>query len=867
MPQYWFEIGRRAQIADQYFHNQPSHQQLMSRVGYPGFNPIGFDQQQYVSGDHSLGVRIKDGSAGAFLQVGAIPAVPNSDYLITVNVRTDAIERAHAQVTTYFIDARGEQIAGSIQHSEVLRTKGEWTLVKLKLVGDHKGAAWIGMELTLKQPTQTDGHPLGKHQIVLEDIAGQAWFDDIGVWQMPHIQVATQSAVNMIREPNTPRLEMQIRDLTGHRLIADVRVMDHRLKLVDHQQRVVGSGMPKSWVWQPKLDRLGWYLVEMNIFEQRSYVPGEENMPVARTLGAFSWLPKEPATIETDMGRFALIADHVTEKQMKLLPELMQQADLQLMSLSMWDEGLTLENLAGRYTLIEQMLSDFAAQNGKLILSLDPLPKVLSQSEEIEAKLPLELLQKPEAIWRPYLAPMMMRLGQRISGWQVGGSDSPDAFYYRDLPSVLKDVERKLRSLAPQPNMVVPWRIDMKRPAEMDVKGDVTYLIQVADWVGPAEMTSYLQDWNQDETQYWLYYPLLDAKQFRHEQRVADLAKRMLYGWSERAGVLAIRRPWTRAAERREAVLPDPSLGVFSHLAHRLVNRKVVGQLPLQPGLKCLIFDGPAGGMLAVWNESAAEEYETLNLYLGEKPVAIDVWGNREIVEVRGGKHRLRVTRTPILIEGIDTELALFRASFKIDPPFIESKQTLHPRTITLKNPWNRTISGYMQIRGPAGWQATPVRHFFSIAAKQSATLPVQLRFPLSEIAGEKLLEANFKFTADEDYVVDMTAPMELGLEGIEYSATLSLRPGKTPGTTDAVLVCLLTNTGVEPITMYAFANVYQRRRQELPVPKMEPGETLMRRFYFEDVGELIKKYPVRAGVREVDGPAVLNQMIRYQSQ
>ena len=63
---------------------------------------------------------------------------------------------------------------------------------------------------------------------------------------------------------------------------------------------------------------------------------------------------------------------------------------------------------------------------------------------------------------------------------------------------------------------------------------------------------------------------------------------------------------------------------------------------------------------------------------------------------------------------------------------------------------------------------------------------------------------------------------------------------------------------------LYAFANLQGRRRQELPVPKLTPGETLMRRFYFEDVDEILEKHPVRAGVREVDGPAVLNQKITY---
>ena len=73
MPRYWFETGRRAQIADEYFHKQPLHAEMMGQLNFPIFNEMGFDQKHKISGDHSFAMRIKDGNVGAFLQVGAIP--------------------------------------------------------------------------------------------------------------------------------------------------------------------------------------------------------------------------------------------------------------------------------------------------------------------------------------------------------------------------------------------------------------------------------------------------------------------------------------------------------------------------------------------------------------------------------------------------------------------------------------------------------------------------------------------------------------------------------------------------------------------------------------------------------------------------
>ena len=102
---------------------------------------------------------------------------------------------------------------------------------------------------------------------------------------------------------------------------------------------------------------------------------------------------------------------------------------------------------------------------------------------------------------------------------------------------------------------------------------------------------------------------------------------------------------------------------------------------------------------------------------MGSNPVVADVWGNQHPVPLVNGKHRLDVPATPVFITGIDAQLAMFRAGFMIDKPFIESTQNLHDRVITLTNPWPMTISGHMQITGPKDWASKPSRHYFSLAS------------------------------------------------------------------------------------------------------------------------------------------------------
>ena len=362
------------------------------------------------------------------------------------------------------------------------------------------------------------------------------------------------------------------------------------------------------------------------------------------------------------------------------------------------------------------------------------------------------------------------------------------------------------------------------------------------------------------------------ATELSQRRRVDDLALRMIYGWEAGASELAISKPWTPAADRDPMLLPDPLLGVFSEVAHRLAGRRALGRLPLGDGLEAIIFDGPGplaspdggaeegGGMIAAWNRFAPPDEAVLHMYLGPAPTVTDVWGNRRGLPITDGKHRVPLSAAPLFIEGIDARLALFRASFRLDPPFIESTQAPHVRALTFTNPWPRTISGTVLVREPASWRVSPRRVPFSVAAGQTTSIPIELAFPVSEVAGTKTLVARFSFTAEREYKIDLTAPMKLGLHGIDFDANLTVT--KAPAGADAVVTMLIGNTGPEPVALHAFANLPGYPRQERLIPRLEPGESVVRQFRFAHAADLLKDQNVRVGLRETNGPAVLNQVL-----
>jgi hypothetical protein len=226
--------------------------------------------------------------------------------------------------------------------------------------------------------------------------------------------------------------------------------------------------------------------------------------------------------------------------------------------------------------------------------------------------------------------------------------------------------------------------------------------------------------------------------------------------------------------------------------------------------------------------------------------------------------HEVRVTSSPLLIEDVDTSLALFRAAFAVNPPRIESSHVKHERTLSIFNPWAQTLSGTMHIVGPEHWRIEPRVMRLSIPAGQTLHAPLALMFPVSQLGGTQPLTAHFAFTTDKPYSVQLTADMEIALPGVEWDAQLSIER-QDDGTLDAVVTQMLSNRKDEPISMFAFAAMPQSPRQEQLIARLMPGESIMRQFRFADVGDQLGREQIRVGIREAAGPAGLNKILELE--
>ncbi|MCC6580925.1 MAG: hypothetical protein IT440_10830 [Phycisphaeraceae bacterium] len=882
MPMSWYRIGTPPRHGDAAFSKLPLHDHLIAAKGYPNYTDVRFDHPQQEQGNHCPYLGLDGSNAGAFLEVGAIPAVPSSNYRVTAQVRTSELTTSHAVVFAYFVDGYGKLIESSMTQTPPLRTGGQWESVSLNLTGEYGNAAWIGVQVELRQQTSDPASLLGEHQIVLTQIRGEAWFDNVGIWQLPSIAIRTSSPVNVIRHPQKPKLTMEVRDLTGRPLDAEVTVYDHRLAPVATLKQALGDGASPVWNWTPTLPRFGWYLVDMIVHDHGDAIdagaakPPGQAIAVARTLAAMLWLPDIKAKSVSDLTRFGILAEGLPDEELNLTPMMMGALNLTNLTVSAWSDETTDTTIDQRLATLDQVIESMLGHGGRVALSFSPLPRQMAKRMDLDDRSPFELSETARNYWEPMLKPVLLREGQRVQSWWLTQVPNAASAYEPELTPRLADIRHQLQRLAPQPRMVLPWRLDQQENA--DSRGADSMVLHVSQAVRPEMFGEYLAPWRKlfpdrsdspdssvgGDAGLLAHLELPPATELAHPRRIDDLAIRMLCAWEASFDGLYLTLPWTVSTQPQLRLHPDPLLGVYAQIAHLMAGRKVVGRFNLARGIPCLILDGAEGGLLAAWNQQAQDDNTLVNLYLGPNPQVMDVWGNISTPPLVNGRHQLTLSSTPCFIDGADIELATFRSSFTMNDPFIESRQTVHPRVLILRNPWPRTVSGHLMVVEPEKWHISPQRVFFSIAAGQEYEIPVELSFPASEVAGEKELVAELEFSSVRRYNVRFTTPMELGLKDIRFDANLSVE-GKDADTEDVIVTQLVTNHGMSPVSLYAFANLQGFPRQERIISNLKAGQSILRRFRFPNAKAQALQQPIRAGLREVNGPAVLNHVLYLQ--
>ncbi len=831
------------------------------RPGFPKFNLAVLDDAHAREGVWSLKLPTRGGSTAVALARGVTAVIPESDLLLTAWLRTEDLQHAHARVVARLLDDRLEPLAGGRFATDPERSNGRWSFLRLSIPA-HDDAAWIQVELQLLQPDQLADGPPATGELVLEDVHGAAWFDDLRLYQAPRLLIHTRSEANLDVAPDTPTISLSVRDLAGERLTASIAVLAWDGALVDHTRSpITPDGEPVHWA--PDLPRFGWYRAVARIASDRGVV--------AQTACDLAWLAPRRRPIEPDP-RFAVAIRDDPLEALELVPRIVRLLGVGQVWLDVWQR--TQRRLddrpqppASRLALgeMESVTERLLEHGAELTFVLERAPDALADHAQLEPSNVLGILSTDPDAWLDHLRPLLSRFGERVRRWQIGPLGDPRAATAHYLPDRLRTIHDGLFRLIPRPTVVLPWPSHAPPPDP----GDADHHLAV--WAHapiPAAAIPELVAVFDEAEHAALLLDRTDPHRFGVRAMVRDAATRAVRAWAAGAHAVAIDAPWRWRPDHERDAAPDPLLPVWRTLVETLAGRAAIGELPVAPGATAILIGDPdtrAVGAIVAWNDTAPPEDAIIHGYLGAGPVLRrDLFGNESAVPADEiGERHIPLSTLPTIIEGVDLDLLQFRSALRIEPRFIETRAQRHDVELVVTNPWNTAIGGRLRLDSPDTWRISPRVVQVNVPPGGEQRIPLRVTFGLNEVAGAHELTAQVRLSAERQYpTIRLPVTVELGLEHLEVAPTHRFVDGDGGPGADLVLTVLVTNTGDAPASLDAQVLAPGRAAQEATIHALGPGQTTLRRFRFPNARDDLLGQRLRLTIRERDAAGRFNRWI-----
>lgn len=864
------------------------------RPGFPPHNDAAFDFALGHASPTSVRLAIRGGSVAMRVLPGEIGVFVDADYAVTAMVRTSGLRNARAFILARFLDQNLRPIGAAPTRSSAAPpdTAGAWTEIAVELGRAGPGAAWLEIELAILQPEQyLPGDPrLGPHEVRREDVSGAAWFDDVTVLQVPRVALGTNPPGNIVVAPEPVEIETLVRDLGGDLLTAQLDVRDIDGRLVDQFLSPVDPG-GKPLRWKPDLPAFGWYDVDLSI--------RAADRIVSRSRTPIVWLAPTGEPGRGERRRFGMVIDPRDPIDDALSGAIAARVGTGFLVLPSWPADGPGDDPAEAARRRRAGMDALLRAGQEVTLCIPGAPIDAATMLAIDPAEMGELARRAPDRWSRPLAPLLDLFGQRLLRYQIGPTGADAWFWDTDPGNALASYRQTLSRVVPGPRVGIPWRADADPAGPLfdaangsDARADMVTLSIPSGFFPNAAMRTLAQRWSAlpgggPELTAVLELPAID--QYGPRAAVTELARRMIEFWhafgqgeDDRADGLAriaVPQPWAAPARADLGIAPSPLLPALRELAHRLDGRRVVGEFPTEPGVRCLILahrrtgGEMSRGALAAWNESATTDRAMVDVTaLGSDLHVFDVFGNelRGAVEQRDGRLVVPVDDTPVFIEGAEPYLALFASSVTIEPRFIRAVATEHDRYIVMRNPWPIRVSGQVQVkenelaatRGRADWTFWPTGVVdFAIGPGEELRLPLTVSFGASQIAGEKDLWVVAKVQADREYPpIRLRATLEVGLEELDLQAEAAPAPG--PEGPDLILIAAITNKSPRTRALRVEASAWEFPSQQLHVSGLAPGHTVMRRFFFKDGAVRLKGRRVVVSLSDQEEAERLNKAV-----
>ncbi|MFW5653206.1 MAG: hypothetical protein ACOC0P_04100, partial [Planctomycetota bacterium] len=868
--------------------------------GYPTWNEIGYIPRRPTPGaavPRIYELTTQGGSTGIRMKAGAALIYAGTDHGVSVRVRTDDLHFARGRVRARLLDVNGRVIPESEVSSPPIVTNGDWMLVKLTVLGVHPEAVSIQVDLLLEQPDEWMTDDRLAQEARLRDVRGRVQFDQLMIWRSPRIDLDLNASGNLVQTPDRPEVSINILDIPRGMRRCHLRVYADDGMLVDETTLdfELGRRLPP---WSPDVDAFGWYRVLLDVYEASELI--------GSSWVDFAWIPQSPGNAAPPFNRFGVVADDVPVEFIDADLPVIAGLGARHCSLRLWPRTIELEASESYRRELGLRVDRLMTSGIEPTLVIDSVPAQIAAEVGRSPENVLQALSdEGDHVW-DFIEPYLIDLGQRVSRWQVHQSHDPAFMMAGDSAEHLKRIHQRLGKLVPEPIAIAPWQaLYQIEPglarSQTDGTGDPSararwspmtdrdalpseqsnsgqehkddntsmsrsphrLLVRVPVNIRPDQIAEYVAMYQHGDVPASFVLETLPGDRYAATSVTDDLMKRTILAWEARAPELWINRPWNHIGRRTIKPAPTPILPVWHNLAAHLAGRHASSRMPVAPGVVAIIFHGPNGGTIAIWNDAPREHEIPVSLYLGEAPAFItDAMGNRTPIDLVDGEHQFTIGRRPMFIDGADIDLALFRSHLRVMPEFVEASSAMQQHDLVLYNPWKVPLSGRFRIVGPRGWRFPTRMQRLSIAPGETRRFALDFSLPLNEIAGATAIEFEMQLQARHALSrLRVSAPIEVGHKRVVLNPSYYLDP-QVSGPADLVVRHEITNRSEQPVWLKTFVTARGFKYQEQPISNLGPGETAVRLFRFAGAGESLAGQRVKVGLRELDGSGQLNLIL-----
>lgn len=834
------------------FESMPMNWFPIIQSGYPRFGEAVLDEVVGHDAPPSLHFPLTGGNVGAIYQGHDIPIYPGSDYRVSAWIRPDRLKYSNVCFEAYYLDSAMKKIESSRRSSPKLVGEGaneRWAKVVIDLPPGPENAKWIGLSCRVTQSQSDKATPENPRPIVRQDVAGGAWLDDVTILRLPQVALELNSTTQVydIDEPTVCTVKLS--DLDGAGLSVSLEVWDADDRCVELRQFDAAKLSAQPTKFKLKELPAGLYTAKLltnvgdNVISMQSRTFLRLNSAVGRH--------------ERSGQGFGIYAEPTLFSYETVNRKLLQQLSANLIKIPLWYTSLTDDEIVHGESGVSDLVERLEKDGTKVIGVLDAVPQGLAQQYDPAKQSIIQVLATDPAKWRPYLAFILTRFGQRVNAWQIGSDDRPLSNDGALLSVALANLRAEMQPLIGLPRLVLQRTALLELPPD-DLPAHVLSL-RVADHREADQLTARRDTLkSKGFDHFWVSVAPPAASHYDRQARLAEFARSMVAARCSGAEAVFAPQPWRIESEDGVSVVtPKEEFILLRTLSQMLAGLDPVMPLNLSDGVEGWLFsDGTEhNGALVVWSDGASLEEKRLVLDVDESCELVDLWGNAVTGKASAGGRQFTVGAIPSILRSVKPRQIKMITSLRLDNAIVDAGQREHQRKLQIINPSDMPMNGYIRLRGPSAWRVRPNRIPIDLAPRQSQSLDIAIRVPSNQAAGNFEIVAELYASGIGADMLTMRTPVEVATPGLDVNV-MAYKEGD-----DVRIVQRITNKSNSNMNLRAYVIAPDKARDVRFIHNLAAGDSAVRDYVVDGTKNWAGRN-IRVTVEDIDGKLKHNDLI-----